>query len=80
MIIFNGAKYNASEINILSNQLANALIKQAEVEMQTYRTNIEDTIDQRIDDIQNKIDQLSNFLENEKNKLREPRNIENPEN
>ena len=27
MIIFNGAKYNASEINILSNQLANALIK-----------------------------------------------------
>ena len=59
---------------------ANALIKQAEVEMQTYRTNIEDTIDQRIDDIQNKIDQLSNFLENEKNKLREPRNIENPEN
>ena len=28
MIIFNGAKYNASEINILSNQLANALIKQ----------------------------------------------------
>ena len=59
---------------------ANAIIKQAEVEMQTYRTNIEDTIDQRIDDIQNKIDQLSNFLENEKNKLREPRNIENPEN
>ena len=38
------------------------------------------SIDQRIDDIQNKIDQLSNFLENEKNKLREPRNIENPEN
>ena len=59
---------------------ANALIKQAEVEMQTYRTNIEDTIDQRIDDIQNKIDQLSNFLENEKNKLREPRIIEYPEN
>ena len=59
---------------------ANAIIKQAEIEMQTYRTNIEDTIDQRIDDIQNKIDQLSNFLENEKNKLREPRNIENPEN
>ena len=28
MIIFNGVKYNASEINILSNQLANALIKQ----------------------------------------------------
>ena len=28
VIIFNGAKYNASEINILSNQLANSLIKQ----------------------------------------------------
>ena len=28
MIIFNDAKYNASEINNLSNQLANALIKQ----------------------------------------------------
>ena len=41
---------------------ANAIIKQAEVEMQTYRTNIEDTIDQRIDDIQNKIDKLSKAL------------------
>ena len=28
MIIFNDAKFNASEINTLSNQLANALIKQ----------------------------------------------------
>ena len=57
---------------------ANALIKQAEVETQAYRANIEDTIDQKIEDIQSKIQQMGNFLEIEKNKLREPRNIDKP--
>lgn len=57
---------------------ANALIKQAEVETQAYRANIEDTIDQKIEDIQSKIQQMTNFLEIEKNKLREPRNIDKP--
>ena len=57
---------------------ANALIKQAEVETQAYRANIEDTIDQKIEDIQSKIQQMANFLEIEKNKLREPRNIDKP--
>lgn len=57
---------------------ANALIKQAEVETQAYRANIEDTIDQKIEDIQSKISQMANFLEIEKNKLREPRNIDKP--
>ena len=57
---------------------ANALIKQAEVETQSYRANIEDTIDQKIEDIQLKIQQMANFLEIEKNKLREPRNIDKP--
>lgn len=58
---------------------ANALIKQAEVETQAYRASIEDTIDQKIEDIQSKIQQMSNFLEVEKNKLREPRNIDKPQ-
>tara|TARA_B100001094_G_scaffold315764_1_gene356157 strand:- start:905 stop:1411 length:507 start_codon:yes stop_codon:yes gene_type:complete len=57
---------------------ANALIKQAEAETQAYRANIEDTIDQKIEDIQSKIQQMANFLEIEKNKLREPRNIDKP--
>jgi vacuolar-type H+-ATPase subunit H len=57
---------------------ANALIKQAEVETQAYRANIEDTIDQKIEDIQSKIQQMANFLEIEKNNLREPRNIDKP--
>lgn len=57
---------------------ANALIKQAEVETQAYRANIEDTIDHKIEDIQSKIQQMANFLEIEKNKLREPRNIDKP--
>jgi vacuolar-type H+-ATPase subunit H len=57
---------------------ANALIKQAEVETQAYRANIEDTIDQKIEDIQSKIQQMANFLEIEKNKLRDPRNIDKP--
>lgn len=57
---------------------ANALIKQAEVETQAYRANIEDTIDRKIEDIQSKIQQMANFLEIEKNKLREPRNIDKP--
>ena len=57
---------------------ANALIKQAEVETQAYRANIEDTIDQKIEDIQSKIQQMANFLDKEKNKLREPRNIDKP--
>jgi vacuolar-type H+-ATPase subunit H len=58
---------------------ANALIKQAEVETQAYRASIEDTVDQKIEDIQLKIQQISNFLEVEKNKLREPRNIDKPQ-
>jgi vacuolar-type H+-ATPase subunit H len=58
---------------------ANALIKQAEVETQAYRASIEDTVDQKIEDIQLKIQQMSNFLEVEKNKLREPRNIDKPQ-
>ena len=57
---------------------ANALIKQAEAETQAYRANIEDTIDHKIEDIQSKIQQMANFLEIEKNKLREPRNIDKP--
>ena len=58
---------------------ANALITQAEVETQAYRASIEDTVDQKIEDIQLKIQQMSNFLEVEKNKLREPRNIDKPQ-
>jgi hypothetical protein len=36
-------------------------------------------VDQKIEDIQLKIQQMSNFLEVEKNKLREPRNIDKPQ-
>ncbi len=57
---------------------ANALIKQAETESQHYRASVEDSIDIKIDEVLHKVNQLATFLELEKQKLREPRNIDQP--
>ena len=57
---------------------ANAIIKQTELEAQSYRANIEDSVDRKIEEIQSKIDQLKDFLDQERTKLRQPRDIEKP--
>jgi len=57
---------------------ANALIKQAEIESQHYRASVEDSIDLKIDEVLHRATQLVTFLESEKQKLREPRNIDKP--
>ena len=57
---------------------ANAIIKQTEFEAQSYRANIEDSVDRKIEEIQSKIDQLKDFLDQERTKLRQPRDIEKP--
>ena len=57
---------------------ANALIKQSELESQSYRATIEDSIDNKMDEIQNKISQLNEFLDQERSKLRQPRDIDKP--
>jgi len=57
---------------------ANALIKQAEIESQHYRASVEDSIDLKIDEVLHRVTQLVTFLESEKQKLREPRNIDKP--
>jgi len=58
---------------------SNALIKKAEDEAQAYRAQIEDQIDLKLTEILNKFDQINNFIETEKNSLRQPRKIAEPE-
>ncbi len=58
---------------------ANALIKKAEDEAQGYRAKIEDQIDSKLTEILNKFEQINNFIETEKNNLRKPRKIVEPE-
>ena len=58
---------------------ANSLIKKAEDEAQSYRAKIEDQIDLKLTEILNKFDQINNFIETEKNSLRQPRKIVEPE-
>ena len=57
---------------------ANAIIKQTELEAQSYRANIEDAVDGKMEEIQSKINQLKEFLDQERTKLRQPRDIEKP--
>ena len=58
---------------------ANTLIKQAEKESQAYRLKIEDEMDTLFTALQSKLEQLNSYIENEKNSLRKPREIINPE-
>ena len=58
---------------------ANALIKKAEDEAQAYRSKIEDQIDNKLSEILNKFEQINNYIETEKNTLRKPRKIVEPE-
>ena len=58
---------------------ANALIKKAEDEAQAYRSKIEDQIDNKLTEILNKFEQINNYIETEKNTLRQPRKIIEPE-
>ena len=58
---------------------ANALIKKAEDEAQAYRAKIEDDIDTKLTEILNKFEQINNYIETEKNTLRQPRKIIEPE-
>ena len=58
---------------------ANALIKKAEDEAQAYRAQIEDQIDAKLTEVLNKFEQINNFIETEKNSLRQPRKIIEPE-
>ena len=57
---------------------ANAIIKQTELEAQSYRANIEDTLDKKMEEIQSKIIHLKEFLDQDRTKLRQPRDIEKP--
>ena len=58
---------------------ANSLIKKAEDEAQAYRAKIEDDIDTKLTEILNKFEQINNYIETEKNILRQPRKIVEPE-
>ena len=58
---------------------ANALIKKAEDEAQAYRAQIEDQIDVKLTEVLNKFEQINNYIETEKNSLRQPRKIVEPE-
>ena len=58
---------------------ANSLIKKAEDEAQAYRAKIEDDIDTKLSEILNKFEQINNYIETEKNTLRQPRKIIEPE-
>jgi len=58
---------------------ANTLIKKAEDEAQAYRAQIEDQIDSKLTEILNKFEQINDFIETEKNSLRQPRQIAEPE-
>ena len=44
---------------------ANAIIKQTELEAQSYRANIEDAVDKKMEEIQSKINQLKDFYSND---------------
>ena len=48
------------------------------LEAQSYRANIEDSVDRKMEEIQSKINQLKDFLDRERTKLRQPRDIEKP--
>lgn len=58
---------------------ANVLIKKAEDEAQAYRTNVEDQIDSKLTEILNKFEQINDYIESEKNSLRQPRKVAEPE-
>src|SRR5210317_1086412 len=83
--IVNNAKRESE--NLISNSYvlqeavveANTLIKQAEKESQAYRIKIEDEMDTLFTELQTKIEQLNLYITNEKNSLRKPREIIEPE-
>ena len=58
---------------------ANTLIKQAEKEAQSYRMKVEDEMDSLFTQLQSKIEQVNSYIANEKNSLRQPREINKPE-
>ena len=58
---------------------ANAMVKKAEDEAQANRAHIEDQIDSKLTEILNKFEQVNKYIETEKNNLRQPRKITEPE-
>ena len=58
---------------------ANAMVKKAEDEAQANRAHIEDQIDAKLTEILNKFEQVNKYIETEKNNLRQPRKIIEPE-
>ena len=58
---------------------ANAMIKKSEDEAQAKRAHIEDQIDTKLSEILNKFEQVNKYIETEKNNLRQPRKIIEPE-
>ena len=58
---------------------ANAMVKKAEDEAQANRAHIEDQIDSKLTEILNKFEQVNKYIETEKNNLRQPRKIIEPE-
>ena len=58
---------------------ANAMLKKAEDEAQANRAHIEDQIDSKLTEILNKFEQVNKYIETEKNNLRQPRKIIEPE-
>ena len=48
-------------------------------EAQAYRTNVEDQIDSKLTEILNKFEQINDYIESEKNSLRQPRKVAEPE-
>ena len=67
------------EFDTLIYEEANTLIKQAEKESQAYRMKIEDEMDSLFSELQTKLEQINSYIANEKNSLRKPREIINPE-
>ena len=62
-----------------ADDIIGTLAKQAEKESQAYRMKIEDEMDTLFSELQSKLDQLNSYISNEKNSLRKPREIINPE-
>ena len=58
---------------------ANAMVKKAEDEALANRAHIEDKIDSKLNEILNKFEQVNKYIETEKNNLRQPRKIIEPE-
>ena len=58
---------------------ANALLKKAEIEVQSDRAKIEDEIDSVLTNLENTLGELLGIINKQKEALRKPRLIENPE-